>query len=118
MNKYDYILAGFLLIVSIILCIPNIQSQNNKKEAFVYYENKEILKIDLSNDKNYTVKGYNGKIVIEVKNKKLRIIKETSPLNICSKMGYISASGQTLVCLPNKVIVSIKSKENIDGVVK
>ena len=71
MNKNDLKLVGVLLIIiSIFFIIINITKKEGKT-AVVYYEDKEILKIDLNTNKEYTVKGYLGDVVLEVKNKKM-----------------------------------------------
>ena len=58
MNKNDLKLVGVLLIIiSIFFIIINITKKEGKT-AVVYYEDKEILKIDLNTNKEYTVKLY------------------------------------------------------------
>ena len=54
MNKSDFALIGFLIVI-ISLIFIFLYFGNNKKvnNAIVYYEDKEILKIDLSKDKIY-----------------------------------------------------------------
>lgn len=117
MNKNDLKLVGVLLIIiSIFFIMINITKKEGKT-AVVYYEDKEILKIDLNTNKEYTVKGYLGDVVLEVKNNKIRVKEENSYNHICSKEGYISESGKSLICLPNKIIIKIDGKSEIDGVV-
>ena len=69
MNKNDLKLVGVLLIIIIIFFIIINITKKEGKTAVVYYEDKEILKIDLNTNKEYTVKGYLGDVVLEVKNK-------------------------------------------------
>lgn len=83
----------------------------------VYYEDNLILSANLYMDNIYTVKGLLGDVVIEVKDKKVRVIKENSPKNICSKEGYISDSSKPLICLPNKIVIKIVQDNDVDGVV-
>lgn len=118
MNRHDVLLIVTLFILSIlsIFLIKNLDS--SEKEAYVYYEDKLILTIDLSINKEYNVKGYNGNVIIEVKNKKIRVKEEESPLHLCSKQGFISSSLEPIVCLPNKIIIKLKSKSEIDAVIK
>ena len=110
MNKSDIkLIIILIIIISGIFIILNI----TKKEgtlAEVYYEDKLILTIDLNIDKEYTVEGLLGEVLIEVKDKKIRVKEETSPNNICSKEGYISDSSKVLICLPNKIIIKIQTK--------
>ena len=119
MNKSDTRLLIIVIIISIILF--GITKLNNKKGtyALVYYENKIIEKIDLNIDDKYTISGYNGNVVIEVKDNEIGVIEETSPYHLCSKQGFISSSLNPIICLPNKIVIKIESEEQqIDTVVR
>lgn len=117
MNKNDCILIIVLIIVSI--CIFGLFKLKEKDGSIakVYYENELLLTIDLTIDDIYKVKGYNGFVKIEVNNKKIRVLEEESPLHLCSKQGYISKSYETIVCLPNKIVIKIEDQMKLDGVV-
>ena len=62
--------------------------------------------------------GYNGEVVIFAGQGKIKIEEENSPLHLCSKQGYISASYETIVCLPNKITIKIEAIDSLDTVVK
>ncbi len=118
MNKYDIFLIICLITLSITLIFLSFENEGNKK-ALIYYENDLILTIDLEQDeKNYTVTGYNGDVIFTAGNGKIKVAEEISPLNLCSKQGYIENSYETIVCLPNKIIVEIDFEETLDSVVK
>lgn len=105
MNKTDAKLIFVILLISLFLFI--FLNKENGNYAYVYYDGKEILKIDLSKDDYYTVKGYNGDVVMEVRNSKLRVKEETSTYHICSKKGYTNSGN--IVCLPNKIVIEFKN---------
>ncbi len=112
MNKNDILL---IIIVLVIVGCFYIFKSNNNGIAYVYYNDELIKEIDLSNDGEYSVKGYNGDVVFEVKDNKIRVKEEVSPRHLCSKEGY----SDVIACLPNKIIVKVNRKDNqIDGVVK
>lgn len=112
MNKSDIKLILIILIFSFLLLI----FMNDKKSnyALVYYDNKEILKIDLTINDSYSVKGFNGEVIIEVNKGKLRVKKEDSPLHICSKQGFTDKG--SIVCLPNKIVINFETEE-LDAIV-
>lgn len=121
MNKSDWILIitiAFLCILWIVF--PFAKQEPSQKIAVVYYKNKEIKTIPLNQNetKEYEVVGENGKIQIEVKNGKVRVKQENSPLHICSKQGFIEKSTETIVCLPNKIVIKIKEKDPLDTIVR
>ena len=64
MNKNDIKLTIILFIIILIsIAIINL-TKTKGNTAIVYYEDKEVLKIDMNIDKEYTVKGYLGDVKI------------------------------------------------------
>ena len=120
MNKQDKILIIIVFSLFIIVFgIFKLTEKHDNLEALVYYENTLIKRIDLNTEeKEYTVKGYNGDIKLVAGNGKIKVSDEISPLHLCSKMGYISKSYEQIVCLPNKVIIKIDSKSDLDTIVE
>lgn len=117
------IIATFLLLITIQLGIvmfakSNIDNSNviikvdNKIEKIIPINTEDQGKLYKFNfDKNI---GY-----IEVKNGKVRMLKmnkKICPNAICSDTGWIDKSYQSIVCLPNKIIVTIEGikAEKID----
>ena len=120
MNKKDTNLIIIIFTISIIIILGyRLFEKDGIKNALVYYENDLILTIDLTTEeKTYYVDGYNGKIKILAGNGRVSVDEENSPLHLCSKQGYISKSYETIVCLPNKVIIKIENKDELDAIVK
>ena len=55
---------------------------------------------------NYFILGNLGFIWIEYNNHKVRVKEETSPYNICSRVGYSDL--QPIICLPNYVTIEFR----------
>lgn len=106
MNKQDIRLLIILLVITLLLFFL---FKNDGNYAYVYYENNLIKTIDLGKNDIYTVDGYNDKVVLEVKNNKIRVVEEDSPFHLCSKQGY--TNNVPIVCLPNKIVIDFKTNE-------
>lgn len=56
---------------------------------------------------------FNGKVgYVEVSDKKIRMIemdKLTCPEGVCSETGWIGKNYETIVCLPNRIVVSVEN---------
>ena len=111
MNKNDFKLISMILVLIIVLLIIFYKPKEEASFAEVYYKSDIILKIDLNINKIYEVNGDNGVVKIEVLNKKIRVIEETSNYNLCSKQGFISSKGESIICLPNKIIIELPNDE-------
>lgn len=117
MNKSDIKLIIIILLIAItVLFVIAIIDKNNSKEALVYYDNNLVLTIDLneSEEKIYIVDGFNGEVKIIAGNGKIKVDEEESPLHLCSKQGFIEESYESIVCLPNKMVIKISSKKKKD----
>ncbi|MDO4377318.1 MAG: NusG domain II-containing protein [bacterium] len=111
MNKNDIIL---ILTVSLITILLFVIPTRNSNYAYVYYDGTKIKEISLDKDDKYIVQGYNGNIVIEVKNKKIRVVEENSNNHLCSKQGFTNSI--PIVCLPNKIVIDFSNDNNLDTV--
>ena len=68
-------------------------------------------------DKNQTIeikteKGYN---LVVIENGTVRVEEASCPDGVCSSHRPIRFSGASIICLPNKVVVSIENEENDGG---
>ena len=122
LNKWDIVLIVSTIVLSIGLYLGlNLFVDNDASIAHVYYDNRVVASLDLKLDDTVTLLKSKypellADLEVEVKDGKVRISKETSPNNICSKQGWSNSSTKPLVCLPNKVYVQIESEaQNNDG---
>ena len=117
MNSNDKKLIAILVsTLIIILTILKLTADKENKIANIYYENEIILTIDLSKqEQEYIVNGYNGDVKISAGGGRIKVISEKSEKHLCSKQGYISESYETIVCLPNKIIIKITSNNDLDA---
>lgn len=123
MNKADKIFILVVVISSALFYVPLFwiyaQEKNKAKEVVVSYKNEEVLRVDVSLDHSYNVKGSLGDVIVEIKDKQVRVKRETSPQNLCSIQGWVKDSNRPIVCLPNNIVVMIEAvdEENGDDVV-
>ena len=119
MNKADKIFIFIVVICSALFYVPlfwmQVQDKNKAKEVVVSYKNEEILRADLEKDHVYKVQGTLGEVTIEIQEGRVRVEKETSPLNLCSIQGWVKESNRPIVCLPNNIVVQIETMEDENG---
>lgn len=59
-----------------------------------------------------TIKINGGTNILQIKNGYADMIEADCPDKLCVKQKSISKSGENIICLPNKVVVTIDSSEN------
>ncbi len=77
------------------------------KVALVRLEGELIERLPLGKDRRLVVKGPLGETEIEVRAGRVRVVRSPGPYKLCIKRGWISQSGEILICLPNRVTVEI-----------
>lgn len=119
MNKYDWeIIFVFSFLSFFGIFLFSFQKEKNEK-AYVYRKNKLILEVPLEQEeKKYEVEGKLGPVELIVKDYGILVEKENSPKHLCSKQGYITKSYETIICLPNEIVVKVGSSNELDTVVK
>lgn len=113
MTKGDKILIVFVIVLAVFssIFIKRQAFSSNGKYISIQVNGKEIKKIIFDSHiigntiPIQTEFGYN---LIEIGDEKVRIIEADCPDKIDVKQGYISRIGETIVCLPNKMVVEIK----------
>ena len=121
MNKSDIKLIIIILVLSLLFLINfYLNKVDTNKVAKVYYKNEIVLEIDMQKEgiKEHTIKGTNGDVVIFYENGKIKVKEETSRRNLCSKQGFIKESYESIICLPNEVVIKIEAKDSLDTVIK
>lgn len=80
---------------------------------------EEYGRFPLSEKRDIIIKGYAGYTnTLVIDNGEADITEAGCPDKICVHQRKISRSGETIVCLPNRVVIGIEGKEegNIDAV--
>lgn len=121
--KRDIILVLVMLAVAMTaLLIINYGVKKKGTYAVVKVDGQELYKLELDKDTTVDVAGYQGGLNrIEVKAGKVSMTEADCPDELCVKTGKISRTGETIVCLPHRVVIEIKSTQGgntIDSVVR
>lgn len=113
MNRADkiFIVIVFLCTIALYASLSWIQSldEGKTKVVVVEYKNEEVLRFELTDDLDttYTYNATMGEVVIEVKDGKVRVEKETSPYHYCSLQGWVEKPNVPIVCEPNDLVIMI-----------
>ncbi len=111
MKKTDYLLV--LTIICIAAALHFVLTTNATKDNLVFEIRhgdsvvQTIRRSAMTNSGEFTVNTENGKVQIEIDPTRGACILE-SPCHdkLCIKQGFINKNGQTLLCLPEKVLIT------------
>lgn len=118
-KKADIILAIIIAIVGIAasfyLTFLDVPVKNGK--VVIHQNNKVYGEYSLYEDREITVKDGDHINKITIKNGNVQMTFSSCKNQDCVKQGSIDDSSKSIVCLPHKVVVEIKSdKSEFDSV--
>ncbi|HPC38020.1 MAG TPA: NusG domain II-containing protein [Exilispira sp.] len=120
-RKGDLIIYFLVILITILpFLLPELTIKSNPDNLDL---NKTYVEIDYNGNKysyslseNQTITLKNGLIIVEIKDKKVRVKQSDCPDKICVKRGWIEKPGQFIICMPNKLIVKIVGNEQYDSI--
>lgn len=119
-KPWDIMIVIFLIIASFLpLAIFTLSQQNVPEDAEIYalitVDNKEYKKVTLTNHKGTETFRYEDEDgdynIIEVKDETIRISEANCRDQIDVLRGPISEPGETIICLPHKLAIEIKTSQ-------
>ena len=104
----DIILAAVIVIGS---CIPLFTGGKDASQVEIYHNSELVCTLPLDEDDTVTVNG----VEITVRSGVAFVSKSDCPDGHCMDFGELKKSGDSAVCLPNRVTVTVVGKD-VDGV--
>lgn len=107
-----------LVILALVLCLIGgaiflVFSPARGAYAEVYIDGKKTATLPLKENTILTL----DKIKIVVNGGKVWVEDADCPDKICEKTGKIYKKGQAIVCLPNKIVVRVTGKGEVEAIV-
>jgi hypothetical protein len=110
LKSKDVFLYIVIFFIGFIVYTKDINIKNSDK-CIILFNNKKIIK-DISVDSTIDLNN----IVIEIKNKKVRVLKSNCTQKICVKTGWIEKYTEFIICVPNNLKITIGEENNLDGI--
>ena len=110
------LLVGLLLAAAVLYPLLN-RTGSTGSFALIEVDGAECARVDLSKDTVFTITTSDGTNTIQVKNHEISVDSADCPDKICVNHAAISHSGENIVCLPHKLVITIisdTSKESED----
>lgn len=121
MNKRDFIAIAIVIILSaagfLLLNLGHAQGS----EVVITADGSEYGTYPLSEDKVIEIKSDVGSNIVVIENGSVYMKDADCPDRYCVKQGKVTGSGDSIICLPHKLVVEVKSSDGentIDAVAK
>lgn len=116
-KKWDVIIIGLFVFASFIPAL--IFTINTREASGGYYVE---IKVQGENYKKVQLTGHTGREeirietnlginVIEIVDEKVGMYEADCPDKVCYSPEYITRPGETIVCLPNRIVIEVKGEK-------
>ena len=107
-RKKDLILCVVLLVAGIICWLVMRLVLPTGNTADVYIDDKLVRTIDMTVDDTYELNTDRGSNTVVVESGKISDDDADCPDKVCVNMGWKSRRGETITCLPHKLVIEIQ----------
>ena len=117
-TRYDIFLIVGLLVVALMALGIIRYSSDAVDTVVVQVDGAEAVRVSLADDRRFSVEGPLGTTEMEIKDGSVRVIDSPCGRKICVHTGWIHKAYQTIICMPNRVAISLTGKSNneLDGI--
>jgi hypothetical protein len=121
MTRTDQKLLLVLLLIGLLTFVWSkfyTHPQVSPSQVVIKVEGEIVKNLTLQEDaplQRFTIKGKRGQAIVETKGQKVRMLEAPCPDQICVKQGWIESSRQTIVCVPNEVVIYIDEEASVDA---
>ena len=98
------------LVISAFLVFKIGKTQGNSVE--ILSGGERIFSLKLTEDTERIIESKNGSNTLVIKDGKAYVTSASCPDKICAKHNAISRVGETIVCLPNELVIRVVGEEN------
>ncbi len=112
MKKQDFILIGTILAAAILVFAALHFLPQNGAYVQVEANTKIVETLPLNEDTEYKIQTENGTNTLVVKDGFAYISKADCKNQICVHHGKISKNGESIICLPHRVVITVIDKND------
>lgn len=118
-RKADIILLIALVIAglaaSAVLALHRGESTDAEAKVVIKSGGKLFAEYPLSEDRDVDVPADPGENLVRIEGGEVSVVSASCKNQVCVKHGAISKPGESIVCLPNRLVVSIESSGSGKG---
>ena len=119
-HRNDVLLAVVLLLLGGALALFLWFTRQTGGTVSVQIDGKVVLELPLNEDRTLVLGGGEHTNTLVIEGGKARVVEASCPDRICVRQGAVQYAGESIVCLPHKLVVTVEGgpPPDIDGTVR
>lgn len=115
LTAFDVMITAAVIAVAVFLMLAPRGRSGDALAAEVYYDGKLVYVAELGDLKEASTYEVNG-VTVEFSPEGARVVDSPCPDRICVETGMLTKPGDTAACVPQRVIVRIDGKTEVDAI--
>lgn len=115
MRRWDRVLLLSLLAAGAILAAAVWLNRTPGAQVTVTVDGRETASFPLEGETEYLIETSEGTNLLVISGGEARLWEADCPDRLCVKQGAIRYAGDSIICLPHKVVIEIRGGETGDG---
>ncbi len=109
LKKGDIVLIASLCVLILLLFLPAFVGENEKLTAEIYHNGDLVKNVSLSSAAGEEITV--GNCVLLLEKDGVTFLRSDCPDKLCIKKGKLKRKGDTMACVPEKVVAVIKGEK-------
>ena len=116
-HRNDFLLAAVLLLLGGALALYLRLTRQAGGTVTVQMDGKVVMELPLDEDAELTLGEGEHTNTLVIRDGKAQVVEASCPDKICVGQGAVQYAGESIVCLPHKLVVTIQGGEagGLDG---
>ena len=111
-HKNDLIFISALLLIILIAALAMLLFRTEGDKVVVSVDSQVFGEYSLGESQTVEIKNGDGYNVLVIENGEARVESASCPDGICSSHRPISYNGQSIICLPNNVVIEVHTTDD------
>ena len=107
MRRADYCLAGGVIALALLLAGLRLLPRAEADCVRLTVDGREVARLPLDRADEYTWRQDGAFVTVRVEAGRARVTASSCPDQTCVHMGAVSKQGGSVVCLPNRAVLSL-----------
>lgn len=109
----DYIAAALLGLVCVasIFLLYGEQVSVGERTAIIYVNGRKVREIPLADQATVVQQTEHVTLTLQIEAGRIRVLESNCPKGVCRERGWIASLGETIVCLPAKVLIEVQGEK-------
>jgi hypothetical protein len=116
LKKGDKVIIILVILLALFAIFQRYVFPKTKSEdVVVKSDGVTVQQRSLETTGTFTIKNKEGQLTFIIQDKKVKVTESTCKDKLCVKQGWISRTGESIVCLPNRITITITGgDESVD----